>query len=68
MSDHVARAERVVLAAARQWWLGHRPVCWSAQQHREHPTINAHDTGRSERLARAVGRLERVRQTREESR
>lgn len=44
-----------VISAAVAWWKGHRPVDWSDRDHLHNPTINAHDTEKSEALAAAVG-------------
>lgn len=46
-----------VIQAAISWWRGKRPSSWSEQDHFDSPTINAHETERSERLAQAVADL-----------
>ncbi len=44
---------RALLAAAKHWWKGRRPVGWRLNSHRRNPTINCVDS-REARLARAV--------------
>lgn len=45
-----------VVAHARRWWRGHRPVDWGLADHLETPAINCNN-GSETQLARAVAKL-----------
>lgn len=47
--------QMLLIARALRWWQGHCPLEWTAKQHLENPTINAHGSQFDTDLAEACG-------------